>query len=762
MKFFALIFGVLCLVKTIKCDNYVLEIQTTNLTQLSIPALANGNLGMLVYGDSILINGIYNGAYGESHRARVPNYANIQFEHCGANANSMTACTYSLDMKQAVFRATAPYNVNTFALEQEIYVHRYYTHTIVNRIRVTRPVPSTTAGYFTLSQHEGVPSEDITFDAPEAITINAKPMILLTGRTKQVEDPMYQTALRNVFVLYETVVPSIEINSTTLEYEYVHLTIVGQSREEVLEEYNIVGIIPYSIISERHNIQWENFWTNSGIEVVGNDELAQVVYASQFALASSLPSKDTFLPKNPFYGLSPSGLPMGGIVLKDYQGHSFWDTEMWMQPPTLLMDPSWSKDLLNYRFLVHKAALNNAADTGYKGLRFPWESAFTGREVTPECCPEVVDYQHHIIADIAFAVRSHLFVTHDLDWFKEEGCLLAYETARFWESRVSYDSSSGLYDINGVMGPDEDTHNVSNNAYTNVNAGYNLYFGEFASCVCNQWFPTLYPKTTDFSKIARNIKLVHDEINNFTPQFEGYQFGQIIKQADTILISYPLQYPLDDAVRKNNLEIYENVTREDGPAMTWAMYVINNMDIGIYNEDLFKRSYVPYVRKPFNVWNETIVTTPGAGNFITGAGGFLQMMINGFGGLRLHTDYIEFTVPISMPPTTTQITYNGLHYLGAEFQVIRRADVLIFTFKKLGTLGINLIYSDTPERSETVGLNIAYTIHRNVSLVMKPASYEFGQCSLPGYRIGGGGSALRPLLGAIVALASIRLLKCLF
>lgn len=162
----------------------------------------------------------------------------------------------------------------------------------------------------------------------------------------------------------------------------------------------------------------------------------------------------------------------------EYQGHSFWDTEIWMHPPMLLLQPEWSKDLLNYRYNTRYAAEAHAQQTNFDGWRYPWETAFTGREVTPPCCPEVVMYQHHISADIAFAVRSHIAATHDLEWFNERGCEIAFNTAKFWESHAVFDEESGLYDIRGVMGPDEDHHNISNNAYTNVMAGYNLYFGE--------------------------------------------------------------------------------------------------------------------------------------------------------------------------------------------------------------------------------------------------------------------------------------------
>lgn len=108
--------------------------------------------------------------------------------------------------------------------------------------------------------------------------------------------------------------------------------------------------------------------------------------------------------------------------------------------------------------------------------RYPWESAYTGRDVTQPDYPEIVKYQQHITADVAHALRQHFFVAHDLDWFQNVGCDLAYGTAQFWENRVQLNSTTNRYDINGIMGPDEDHSNINNNAFTNVVAALNLHF----------------------------------------------------------------------------------------------------------------------------------------------------------------------------------------------------------------------------------------------------------------------------------------------
>lgn len=112
-------------------------------------------------------------------------------------------------------------------------------------------------------------------------------------------------------------------------------------------------------------------------------------------------------------------------------------------------------------------------------LRYPRESAFTGAESTLVRFPQNIKYQQHITSDIGYAVRQHFFASHNLEWMKEIGCDIAMGTAEFWASRVTFNESTNRFDIAGIMGPDEDHWNVTNNAYTNVGAALNLYFGSY-------------------------------------------------------------------------------------------------------------------------------------------------------------------------------------------------------------------------------------------------------------------------------------------
>lgn len=101
--------------------------------------------------------------------------------------------------------------------------------------------------------------------------------------------------------------------------------------------------------------------------------------------------------------------------------------------------------------------------------------------------------------------------------------------------------------ILGVMGPDEDIWNVTNNAFTNVNAAINMYFGDFAECACIDFVKGDTSDYTDFAKIAKSLKLVYDEEKDYHPQFEGFNdTTAVIKQADAVLLGFPLQFPMKE------------------------------------------------------------------------------------------------------------------------------------------------------------------------------------------------------------------------
>lgn len=210
-------------------------------------------------------------------------------------------------------------------------------------------------------------SEDLTMRNFTFNRLKNRNVVEIFAATNVIEDPRYQTEPSTVHILYEEIPDSIEIIANEIEVEYTFLTIIQHEHEGVEPTFEM--LIDSASIFEIHKQKWKQFWEDSGITVNGNDELSTSIHASIYAIASSLPSLDTPNGRDAFYGLSPSGLGVGGPKLDGYRGHGFWDTETWMLPAIMLLEPQWSRELLNYRFLLRNAAQMNANETDYKGIR---------------------------------------------------------------------------------------------------------------------------------------------------------------------------------------------------------------------------------------------------------------------------------------------------------------------------------------------------------------------------------------------------------
>lgn len=216
--------------------------------------------------------------------------------------------------------------------------------------------------------------ESVDFDvvSEDIRTIDGVATTVVHLRTRTREHESYQQNLRDVYVYSQAVDEIIQLQSTEDERTFTFISCFGSDKGtavEIEQEYRLVLPIRDTILTA-HTREWNNFWTSNGISVEGDDELDKSIHSSLFFLSSALPSLNTSgLFQKPFYGLAPSGLGRGGVVLSEYQGHSFWDTEIWMLPPVLLLEPEWSKAALNYRYQGRIAAADIAKDSGYEGWR---------------------------------------------------------------------------------------------------------------------------------------------------------------------------------------------------------------------------------------------------------------------------------------------------------------------------------------------------------------------------------------------------------
>lgn len=394
---------------------------------------------------------------------------------------------------------------------------------------------------------------------------------------------------------------------------------------------------------QRHEEAWAKLW-KSDIIVEGDLQAQKDIRFALYHLYS-------FVREGTGYSLSPMGLSGLG-----YNGHVFWDTELWMYPPLLALQPEIAKSILEYRFQRLDAARQNAFSHGYQGVMFPWESSDQGSEDTPVWAL-TGPFQQHITGCVGWAAWKYYQVTHDKQWLRDRGYPILKEVADFWASRVER-KGLGKYEINNVIGANEWEENIDNNAFTN---GMAITVLRYATQAAKENGIAPNP---DWEHVAQNIPIL--KFPDGTTRENATYDGVIIKQVDVNLLSYPLDIITDKAQIEKDLQYYEPRFSPNGPAMGQAVLATLYSRLGNAEKayDIFIKSYRPNEVPPFGVLSETAGgTNP---YFATGAGGMLQSVIFGFGGLRITDTGIQQTKN-KLPKKWKSLEIKGVGVSGASY-----------------------------------------------------------------------------------------------
>ena len=228
--------------------------------------------------------------------------------------------------------------------------------------------------------------------------------------------------------------------------------------------------------------------------------------------------------------------------------------------------PKIARQVVDYRQERAEQAAKNAADpvrypfagsayTGnrtFRGMAFPWFSALTGIE------QQNGNGEDHLQGDIALSFVQHWQSTGDITWLKTKGFPVIEGLAKFWKSRCDHDPD-GSWHLRNTMSPDEYSGNSTDPPYTTAVAQITLRAAhELASVV---------GKAPDdsFLEVANGLKILVDPVLDYHPEHVGYLPNQTIKQADVVMLGYPLAYNMSLATQRNDLSIYANVTDPNGP-----------------------------------------------------------------------------------------------------------------------------------------------------------------------------------------------------
>lgn len=466
----------------------------------------------------------------------------------------------------------------------------------------------------------------------------------------------------------------IRINQQTPETIY-KLGVTYTSRDTKDNLYNTALIEMNDFIKsgyenekEMHCIAWKTIWEHIDIEIHGDDKAQKGIRFNLFQLASSA-----------YEGDNRVSIAAKALHGEGYKGHVFWDTEVFMLPFFIYARPEVAKSLLMYRYNTLMGARENAELSGYKGARFPWESADKGTETTPkwgldyEGNPVRIwtgDEEFHINSDIVFGIIEYFRATSDEDFLINYGMEILFDTAKFWQSRVEYNSNEDRYEINSVIGPDEFHEHVNNNVFTNFLAKWNiekaLYFKQWLKekdepklkLLCN----SLCISEKDFiawKLIADKMYIPTSKDGMIIEQFEGYfdlkylkineydensmpiwpketkldKLGetQLIKQADVVQLMLMLPEEFSDEIKKANYEYYEQRTMHKS-SLSPSMYSILGLAVGDTSN-----AYKYFMKTVYTDLEDNQGNTD-FGLHGASTGGSWQSVVFGFAGLSVGKD----------------------------------------------------------------------------------------------------------------------------
>ncbi|MFA0810236.1 glycoside hydrolase family 65 protein [Microbulbifer epialgicus] len=425
--------------------------------------------------------------------------------------------------------------------------------------------------------------------------------------------------------------------------------------------------------------EMDRFWLESDIQVRGDDALQQGIRFNLFHLFQSL-GRD-----------GRTNIAAKGLSGDGYDGHYFWDTEIYVLPFFLYTQPLLARRLLEYRHSILDAARTRAREmTINKGALFPWRTI--GGEECSAYYPAGTA-QYHINADIAYAVRHYCQVTGDTEFLRDKGAEVVIEGARMWMEIGHFNSRrNNQFCINEVTGPDEYTALVDNNFYTNLMARAHL---EYAAEVF-QWLQSFDPEAcqtlvkniqldpaepANWTRAAEAMYLPYDSSEGIHPQDDGFlnkpvwDFAetpeekyplllhyhplviyrhQVCKQADVVLGLLLQSSEFSVEQKRRDFDFYEPLTTHDS-TLSACIHSIIASEVGYPKKAL---SYFQQVAR-MDLDNHHNNTQHGIHTACMG--GTWMCMVQGFAGMRLHDNELNFNpyVPEGMDGYRFRLQFRG-------------------------------------------------------------------------------------------------------
>ena len=414
--------------------------------------------------------------------------------------------------------------------------------------------------------------------------------------------------------------------------------------QEVLDTATAVG---FDALLGEQRAAWARRWSDATITIEGDPGAQLAVRFALFHLLSAV--ADT----------GEAAVGARGLSGPAYDGHVFWDADVFVLPALAATRPAAARAMLQYRVARLDAARRRATSLGFAGALWPWESADDGADVTP---PAAFDRsgtlvpirtgaaEQHIVADVAWAATHYTQWTGDHAFLQGPGMPLITEGARFWASRVDRDDD-GTAHIRSVIGPDEYHELVDDNAFTNVMARWHL---RTAAALAEQSDAAPPEEIRQWRDVADALVDNHDPRTGRYEQFAGFydltpliigdiaqppvaadlllgrdvvHASQVVKQADVLMLHHLVPDEVAPASLRPNLDFYTPRTAH-GSSLSPAIHASAWARAGRPDRAL------DLLRVALRLDLDDVTGTTAGGLHVATFGGVWQALVFGFLGLR--------------------------------------------------------------------------------------------------------------------------------
>ena len=452
----------------------------------------------------------------------------------------------------------------------------------------------------------------------------------------------------------------------------------------------------------------QKFWDNADVCISGDEKLQQGIRFNLFHLLQSV-GKDQL-----------SNISAKGLTGEGYEGHYFWDTEIYIFPFFLFTNPKLAKNLLEYRYSILENARNRAIEMGHnKGVLFPWRT-INGDECSPFFPAGTAQY--HINADVAYSIIQYTEATDDLEFLMDKGMEMLIEISRLMLD-VGHFRRDGLFCIDAVTGPDEYTCIVNNNYYTNTLTKHLFLKTSHFYKQLHENFPKQLDKLKtklnlekdeilNFEKAGLNTFLPFDEEMQIHPQddsflnkkvwdFENtpkekyplllnyhpltlYRY-QVCKQADTLLSHFLLDSDEKNLqIMKNDFDYYEKITTHDSSLSTCIFSIMSNR-VG-----QFTKAY-DYFMNTARLDIDNLHHNSSDGIHTACMGGSWMSIVFGFAGMRLNNGILHFRP--NLPEKWDALEFH-ISFKNRKIKCIMNRDEMMFDLLEGNPLQVKLNSED--------------------------------------------------------------------